>query len=128
MKKGRCLMAEDRTDVAGLVERAFLMGLGVMELTRERAQKLAKELEERGKMSESEAKKVADRISEMASEQQESVRKTVDKESDRFLHATGVATKEDLDALREEIAELKALIASRAAGDEGQADKEPKKS
>ena len=111
-------MADERTDVAGLVERAFLMGLGVMELTRERANKLAKDLEERGKMSESEAKKVADRISEMASEQQESVRKTVDKESDRLLHATGVATKEDLDKLREEIAELKALIASRAATDE----------
>ena len=29
-------MADERTDVAGLVERAFLMGLGVMEMTRER--------------------------------------------------------------------------------------------
>ncbi len=110
-------MADERTDVAGLVERAFLMGLGVMEMTRDRVSTLSKDLEERGKMSESEAKKVADRISEMASEQQESVRKTVDKESDRFLNATGVATKEDLEALRTEIAELKALIASRGMGD-----------
>jgi polyhydroxyalkanoate synthesis regulator phasin len=120
-------MADERSDVAGLVERAFLMGLGVMELTRERAQKLAKELEERGKMSESEAKKVADRISEMAAEQQESVRKTVDKESDRFLHATGVATKEDLDALRAEIAELKALIASRTGAEEPMTEEEEAK-
>ena len=111
-------MAEERTDVAGLVERAFLMGLGVMELTKDRVNNLTKELEERGKMSDSEAKKVADRISEMASEQQESVRKSVDKESDKLLHATGVATKEDVEALREEIAELKALIASRPLTDE----------
>ena len=111
-------MADERTDVAGLVERAFLMGLGVMEITRDKVKDLAKELEERGKVSESEAKKVADRISEMATEQQENMRKTVDKESDKLLHATGVATKEDLDALREEIAELKALIASRAPSDE----------
>ena len=110
-------MAEDRTDVAGLVERAFLMGLGVMEMTRDRVSTLSNDLEERGKMSESEAKKVADRISTLAAEQQETVRKTVDKESDRFLNATGVATKEDLEALRAEIAELKALIASRATGD-----------
>lgn len=111
-------MAEERTDVAGLVERAFLMGLGVMEMTRDRVSTLSKDLEERGKMSESEAKKVADRISEMASEQQESVRKTVDKESDRFLNATGVATKEDFESLRAEIAELKALIAARTVGGE----------
>jgi polyhydroxyalkanoate synthesis regulator phasin len=107
-------MADERTDVAGLVERAFLMGLGVMEMTRDRVSSLSKDLEDRGKMSESEAKKVADRMSSMASEQQESVRKVVDKESDRFLSATGVATKEDVEALRSEIAELKALIASRA--------------
>lgn len=111
-------MAEERTDVAGLVERAFLMGLGVMEMTKDRVNSMTKDLEERGKMSDSEAKKVADRISEMANEQQESVRKTVDKESDRFLNATGVATKEDLESLRVEIAELKALIAQRTVGDE----------
>ena len=111
-------MAEDRTDMAGMVERAFLMGLGVMEMTRDRMNSLTKDLEERGKMSESEAKKVADRISSVAAEQQESVRKTVDTESDRFLRATGVATKEDVDALKAEIAELKALIAARGATDE----------
>lgn len=111
-------MADDRTDVAGLVERAFLMGLGVVEVTRDRVKDLTKDLEERGKMSESEAKKVADRIGQVASEQQESVRKVVDQESDRFLHATGVATKEDLDALRAEIAELKSLIAARMPAEE----------
>jgi polyhydroxyalkanoate synthesis regulator phasin len=111
-------MPDEKTDVAGLVERAFLMGLGVLEITRERVSSLSTELVDRGKMSESEAKKVADRITEMAAEQQESVRKTVDTESDRFLRATGVATKEDVDALKAEIAELKALIAARGVSDE----------
>lgn len=111
-------MPDEKTDVAGLVERAFLMGLGVLEVTREKVTNLTTELIERGKMSESEAKKVADKISEMASEQQEAVRKTVDTESDRFLRATGVATKEDVDTLKAEIAELKALIASRGITDE----------
>jgi polyhydroxyalkanoate synthesis regulator phasin len=111
-------MPDEKTDVAGLVERAFLMGLGVLEVTREKVTGLTNDLIERGKMSESEAKKVADRITEMASEQQEAVRKTVDTESDRFLRATGVATKEDVDALKAEIAELKALIASRTGVEE----------
>lgn len=111
-------MAEEKSDVAGLVERAFLMGLGVLDITRERVNTLTNDMVERGKMSDSEAKRVADRMTEMASEQQEFVRKTVDTETDRFLKASGVATREDVDALKAEIAELKEMLASRAAADE----------
>lgn len=111
-------MADEKTDVAGLVERAFLMGLGVLEVTRERVTSLTDEMVEKGKTSQSEAKRVADRMTELASEQQESVRKTVDTGSDRFLRATGVATREDVDALKAEIAELKAMIAGRPAPSE----------
>ena len=108
-------MAEERTDVAGLVERAFLMGLGVLDITRERVNTLTNDMVERGKMSDSEAKRVADRMTEMASEQQEYIRKTVDTETDRFLKASGVATREDVEELKAEIAELKEMLASRAA-------------
>lgn len=111
-------MAEERTDVAGLVERAFLMGLGVLDITRERVSALTNDMVERGKMSDSEAKRVADRMTELASEQQEYVRKTVDTETDRFLKASGVATREDVHSLKAEIAELKAMIASRPAPNE----------
>ena len=48
-------MAEEKPDVAGLVERAFLMGLGVLEITRERVNTLTSDLVERGQMSQSEA-------------------------------------------------------------------------
>ena len=106
-------MADERTDVSGLVERAFLMGLGVLEVTRERMNTLVDDMVERGKMSQSEAKRVADRIGELAAEQHEAVRKTVDTESDRLLRATGVASREDVETLRAEIAELKAMIATR---------------
>jgi polyhydroxyalkanoate synthesis regulator phasin len=111
-------MAEERTDVAGLVERAFLMGIGVLDITRERVNALTNDMVERGKMSQSEAKRVTDRMSEMAAEQQEFIRKTVDTESDRFLKASGVATREDVSSLKAEIAELKAMIASRPAPSE----------
>ena len=66
-------MADDKKndvpfDPAGLMEKAFLMGIGVLEMTREKTEGFADELIERGKMSKSDAKKVADRISEMAGE------------------------------------------------------------
>ena len=98
-------------DPASLMESAFLMGIGVFEVTKEKAQGFAEELIERGKMSQSEAKKVADKVSEMAEEQQSNLRQTVAKETDKVLKGSGVATKDEVASLKDEIAELKAMIA-----------------
>lgn len=108
-------MAEEKKrdvpfDVAGLMESAFLMGVGVFEMTKEKSSEVADDLIERGKMSKSDAKDVADKMTEVAAKQQEVVRSTVAKETDRAMKTAGVATKEDLDELRSEIADLKKLI------------------
>lgn len=97
-------------DVAGAIENAFLMGIGVLEMTREKSAEIVDDLIERGKMSKSEAKKVADRIGDLADEQQESMRSAVARETDRAIRSAGMATKADVDDLRTQIAELKALI------------------
>lgn len=99
-------------DPAGLFESAFLLGIGVLELTREKTQDLADDLIERGKLSQSDAKKVADRIGSMVEEQQSNIRKAVVQETDRWIKSGGMATKSEVDALHTEIAELKAMISS----------------
>lgn len=101
-------------DLAGLMESAFLMGLGALEVTRERTSDLTEDLIERGRMSKSEAKQVADRIGEAAEKQQEVVRSAVSREIDRAMKAAGVATHEDLAKLQSEISEIKAMIAKIA--------------
>jgi polyhydroxyalkanoate synthesis regulator phasin len=106
----------DAPDLAGIVENAFFLGLGALEVTREQVTKFTGDLVDRGKMSQSDAKKVADDFSEMAKKQQETVRKTVEKETDRVMKASGVATKSDVDALKEEIADLKAMLSKDAGG------------
>lgn len=102
-------------DVAGALESAFLMGIGVLEMTREKTGEFADELIERGKLSHSDARRVAERITDVAEEQQEVVRSIVSRETDRAVRSAGVATKEDLDDLRAQIAELKALIIASKA-------------
>lgn len=101
-------------DVAGLIENAFLMSVGVLEVTREKANEITDELIERGKMSKSDAKEVADKISEVAEKQQEAVKSVVAKETDRAMKTAGFATKDDVQSLRAEIAELKSLLAQQA--------------
>ena len=101
-------------DMAGLIENAFLMGVGVLEVTREKTNSLADELIERGKLSKSDAKDVADKVGEVAEKQQEVVRTIIGRETDRAMKNAGMATKEDVESLKAEIAELKALLAKQA--------------
>jgi len=98
-------------DEAGLVQNAFLLGVGVLEMTREKTQSFAAELIERGKMSQSEAKHVADQLGTIAEEQQDNLRKTVAAETEKAMKSGGVATKTEVSSLRDEIAELKAMVA-----------------
>ena len=102
-------------DPAGLMEKAFLMGIGALDITREKAEGFAADLVERGRMSQSDAKKVADKVSEMAETQQKAVRTTVEKETARVMKTTGVVTKTEVDDLKAQIAELKAMMVSQGA-------------
>lgn len=102
-------------DIASFMENAFLMGIGALEITREKTTELADDLMERGRMSNSDAKEVADKIAEVGRKQQEVMRSTVASETDRAMKNAGVATKAEIDLLREEIAELKAMIAGLQA-------------
>jgi len=98
------------TDPASLVENAFLLGIGVLEMTKEKTQGLTKELIEKGKMSNSDAKKVTDQISEIATAQQETMRKTVAEETAKAVKAGGGVTRQDYDALKSELDEIKQLL------------------
>jgi polyhydroxyalkanoate synthesis regulator phasin len=113
-------MADDKKndmpfDPAAMMESAFLMGIGVLDITREKAEGFAAELIDRGKVSQSDAKKVADRVSEMAGTQQEAVRRTVETETAKVMKTSGVATKGEVDQLKAQIAELKAMLISQGA-------------
>jgi polyhydroxyalkanoate synthesis regulator phasin len=113
-------MAEEKKteiprDPVSLMESAFLLGIGILEMSKEKSQDLANDLMERGKMSQSDAKKVADRIGEIAGEQQETLRKTVSSETSKALKTSGLATKDEVADLKSQIAELKEMLAASTA-------------
>lgn len=117
-------MGEDRKempDLAGLVESAFMMGIGVMEVTREKMTAMSDELIERGRMSQSDAKKMADRMSEVAGHQQDALRKTVEDAVRQAMGAAQVPTRDEVEGLRSDIAELRAMLAEmRTPGSPGE--------
>jgi polyhydroxyalkanoate synthesis regulator phasin len=103
-------------DPAGIVEKAFLLGLGVLETTKEKTSELANDLIEKGRVSDSDAKKVADKINTVAAEQQEAMRKTVAVETEKAIKANGGVTREDYNNLQAEIAELKDMLRAQSGG------------
>lgn len=112
-------MADDKKSVspfdpAGAIESAFLLGIGMFELTREKTQELTGELIEKGRLSQSDAKKVADKIGEIAEEQQGNMRKVVADETGKVIKTSGLATKDEVAELKEQIAELKEMLAATA--------------
>lgn len=113
-------MAEDKKregfDPASLMESAFMMGLGAFEITKEKTGEVANDLVERGKMSKSDAKDVAERIGSMAEKQQEAMRDVVARETDKAVKGAGMASKEDVEELRAQLAEIKAMLMAQAGG------------
>jgi polyhydroxyalkanoate synthesis regulator phasin len=103
-------------DPAGIVEKAFLLGIGVLETTRDKTGELANDLIEKGRVSQGDAKKVADKINTIAEEQQESFRKTVATETQKAIKTSGGVTREDYEKLQSELAEIKALLSEKKSG------------
>jgi polyhydroxyalkanoate synthesis regulator phasin len=103
-------------DLAAMMEKTFLLGIGALEMGRERTEEFVDELIERGKMSKSDAKEVAEKLGDIAEKQQEVIRSTVVKETDRAMKTTGFATRADIDEIRSELAELKTLIVEVVGG------------
>lgn len=103
----------------GLIEKAFLMGLGATVFAREKAEELADELIKRGKITKSDSEGFVGRLSEKADETTSSMSKAIAKETTRVIEAMGLASRKDVERLQAELTEIKALIASLKSGSNG---------
>lgn len=110
---------EERGSETGLIEKAFLMGLGATSVAREKAEELADELIKRGQMTKTESEGFVGRLANKADETTNSLGKTVAKETAKVVEGMGLASKKDIARLEAELTEIKALIAqSRPRADE----------
>jgi polyhydroxyalkanoate synthesis regulator phasin len=81
------------------LEKSTLAGIGLLSMTREKAQKLVNELSQRGEVDANEAKGWADTLVKRGEEERQTVRKLVHEEVKKTLDELGLATKEDVQKL-----------------------------
>lgn len=84
-----------------LLEKGFLAGLGLLSMTREKAQQVVEELTHEGELQKSEMKQWVDQLSDRGEEERQALRKLIRDEMKKVLDEVGFATKEDIQKLLE---------------------------
>ena len=84
-----------------LLEKGFLAGIGLLSMTREKAQEVIEELTHEGELQRNEVKQWVDELSSRGEEERQALRKLVRDELKKVLDEMGLATKEDIQKLVE---------------------------
>ena len=82
-----------------LFEKGILAGIGLLSMTREKAQKVIDDLSHEGEVQKSEVKQWVDKLSDRGEEERQALRKLIRDEMKKVLDEMGLATKEDLQKL-----------------------------
>lgn len=86
-----------------LLEKGVLVGLGLLSMTREKAQKIVDDLTQRGEVSREEAREWVDRLVQRGEEERQAIRKLIREEVKAVMDELGLPTKQDLQDLASKI-------------------------
>jgi polyhydroxyalkanoate synthesis regulator phasin len=84
-----------------LLEKGLLAGMGLLSMTREKAEKIIDELSHEGEVQKGEVKQWVDQLSARGEEERQALRKVVRDEMKKVMDEMGIATKEDIQKLLE---------------------------
>jgi len=93
-----------------IIKKAMLTGVGLALVAKDEIEELAKEVVEKGKMSESEGVKFLKELQGKYDDAQAKLEARVDKSVKEFMKKAGVVTGDELKALKKEIRDLKKAI------------------
>lgn len=105
-----------------LIKKSLLLGMGAISLTREKAEKIVRELEEKGEMTSSETKDFVNELVEKGEQERQLFKDAVKRELTALQENMGIPAKTDLAALEERIKRLEERmgISSVNGGQEAQ--------
>ena len=84
-----------------LLEKGLLAGIGLLSMTREKAEKFIEELSHEGELQKNEVKQWVDQLSDRGEEERQALRNVIRDEMKKVLDDMGLATKEDIQKLLE---------------------------
>jgi polyhydroxyalkanoate synthesis regulator phasin len=84
-----------------LLEKGLLAGIGLLSMTREKAQKIIDDLSHEGEVQKSEVTGWVDQLASRGEEERTALRKLIRDEMKKVMDDMGLATKEDIQKLME---------------------------
>ncbi len=93
-----------------LIKKSMLAGIGLALKTKDEVEALAKEISEKGKLSEKEGKSFIEDLLKRYDEAQQKLEARVEKTVKELLKKADVVTGDELKGLKKEIRELKKMI------------------
>jgi polyhydroxyalkanoate synthesis regulator phasin len=93
-----------------LVKKAMFTGIGMMSLTKDKVEEVAQDFIEKGKMSKQEGEKFVSDLLKSSEESKQDLKKQVEESVSGMMGKMDIASKSDVAALREELAEIKAKL------------------
>ncbi len=87
-------------NTADIIRKSLRIGLGALDLTKEKAKVIARDLEKRGEINAKEAERLANDLIVHGKKNGTRLQKIVQSEVTRALKAAGVATRSDLNRLK----------------------------
>lgn len=82
--------------MTSLLEKGFLAGIGLLSMTREKAQAIIDDLSHEGELQKNEVKQWVDQLSDRGEEERQALRKLIRDEMKKVLDEMGLVTKEDI--------------------------------
>lgn len=98
-----------------IVKKTMLTGIGLALKTWDEVEDIAKELQKKGKMTETEGKKFLEEMQDKYEEAQQDLEDRVDQSIKNLLKKADIVTTDELKALKKEIRDLKKAISELAA-------------
>jgi polyhydroxyalkanoate synthesis regulator phasin len=92
-----------------LVRKAYLLGLGLASLTREKVEEIVDELVHKGEIAEKDRRQVLDDLLARAREEQKRLRGSVRETVQKVLTETGIPTQKEFEDLLERVSALEKL-------------------
>ncbi len=98
--------------MSDLIKKTLLAGVGLALKTWDEVEDLAKELVDKGKMTEKDGNKFVKDLQKRYEETQKKLEARVEKTVKEFLKKANVVTSDELKAVKKEVRELKKMISS----------------
>jgi len=90
----------------GRIKKAMLLGLGLISLTKEKAEEIVDDLIKRGEVSREERFKTVDKLLREAEKKEEELTGKINETVQKTITQIGLVSKKDLEAISKRLAEI----------------------